>query len=221
MLRVPVVLFISCLLARPENVFDVSSDFSLDKNPNGVWQYGYSNTKSLDPAEFRLDKQTERVDATGFWHPAENKGPGPGYYPYIAYNSTSETQYGSRNGWAVRAGQVAMEASNSGQYSLIRFVAPMDGTYQVTVRFEGIHFGLSSTDVHVLHNAKSLFDAEIQGYGGDPKFHKVEGLNPTADYSGKITLAKDDTLTFACGYGKNQTHYGDTTGLSVQLRRLP
>jgi hypothetical protein len=221
MLRVATVLLISCLLATPETAFDVSSDFSLDKNPNGVWQYGYSGTKSLDPADFRLDKQTERVGATGFWHPAENKGPGPGYYPYIAYNSTNQTQYGSQKGWAVRAGQVAMEASNSGQYSLIRFVAPADGTYQVQVRFEGIHFGLSTTDVHVLHNAKSLFDAEIQGYGGDPNFHKVEGANPVAEYSGKVTLAKDDTLTFACGYGKNQTHFGDTTGLSVQLRRLP
>jgi hypothetical protein len=221
MLRIAAVLLISCLLARPQTTFDVSSDFSLDKNPNGAWQYGYSSTKSLDPAEFRLDKQTERVGSTGFWHPAENKGPGPGYYPYIAYNSTNETQYGSQKGWAVRAGQVAMEASNSGQYSLIRFVAPMDGTYQVKARFEGIHFGLSTTDVHVLHNAKSLLDAEIQGYGGDANFHKVEGANPVAEYSGKVTLSKDDALTFACGYGKNQTHFGDTTGLSVQLRRLP
>ena len=195
----------------------MAADFSLEKNPNRVWQYGYSATKSLDPAEFRFDKQTEIVGETGFYHPAENKGPGPGYYPYIAYNRTDETQYGSQKGWAVRAGQIAMEASNSGQYSLIRFVAPAKGTYQLTVRFEGIHFGLSSTDVHVLHNAKSLFDAEIQGYGGDPKFHKVEGANPVAEYAVKVTLEKDDTITFACGYGKNQTHYGDTTGLTARI----
>jgi hypothetical protein len=221
MLRVTALFFATFLFAQTPGIFDGSADFSLEKNPNGVWQYGYSATKSLDPAEFRLDKQTERVGAIGFWHPAENKGPGPGYYPYIAYNSTSETQYGSQNGWAVRSGQVAMEASNSGQYSLIRFVAPASGTYQITARFEGIHFGPSTTDVHVLHNAKSLFDAYIEGYGGDPKFHKVEGASPAAAYTEKIALAKDDTLTFACGYGRNQTHYGDTTGLSVQLRRLP
>lgn len=210
-------IWLSSLLAQAVTTFDVGADFSLEKNPNGVWQYGYSATKSLDPAEFRLDKQTEIVGATGFYHPAEKKGPGPGYYPYIAYNRTDETQYGSQKGWAVRAGQIAMEASNSGQYSLIRFVAPTTGTYQFTVRFEGIHFGLSSTDVHVLHNAKSVFDAEIQGYGGDPKFHKVEGVNPIAEYEGKIQLEKTDTITFACGYGKNQTHFSDTTGLTARI----
>ena len=53
-----------------------------------------------------------------------------------------------------------MEASNSGQYSLIRFVAPKLGTYRITARFEGIHFGLSSTDVHVLHNAASALQRQ-------------------------------------------------------------
>ena len=86
-------LFCLVLLAQSQTTFDVAADFSLDKNPNGAWQYGYSATQSLDPREFRLDTQTETVGATGFWHHAENKGPGPGYYPYIAYNNTKETQY--------------------------------------------------------------------------------------------------------------------------------
>jgi hypothetical protein len=217
MLLMKSAILLSGLLAQAVTTFDVAADFSLEKNPNQAWQYGYSATKSLNPAEFQFDKQTEIVGETGFYHPAENKGPGPGYYPYIAYNRTDETQYGSQKGWAVRAGQIAMEASNSGQYSLIRFVAPAKGTYQLTVRFEGIHFGLSSTDVHVLHNAKSLFDAEIQGYGGDPKFHKVEGAHPVAEYTDKIQLEKNDMITFACGYGINETHYGDTTGLTARI----
>ncbi len=215
---------LSCCLvcsAQPQTSFDVAFDFSLEKNPNGAWQYGYSATKSLDPGEFRLDTQTETVDATGFWHPSENKGPGPGYYPYIAYNITKQTQFGSRKGWAVRAGQVAMEASNSGQYSLIRFVAPKRGTYRITARFEGIHFGLSSTDVHVLHNTALLFSANINGYGGDPSFHKVEGANPAAEYSGQIVMQENDTITFACGYGANKTHFSDTTGLQARIAALP
>ena len=114
-----------------------------------------------------------------------------------------------------------MEASNSGQYSLIRFTAPHNGTYEIIAQFSGIHFGLSSTDVHVLHNATSLFDAEIEGYGGDPSFHKIEGANPTARYSGRIRLKADDTVTFACGYGRNRTHYGDTTGLFVRIVAMP
>jgi hypothetical protein len=110
-----------------------------------------------------------------------------------------------------------MEASNSGQYSLVRFVAPSTGTYKVSAQFEGIHYGLSTTDVHVLHNDKPLFDADIDGYGGDPAFHKVQGASPTAEYSGEIKMKANDTITFAVGYGKDKTNSGDTTGLFARV----
>jgi hypothetical protein len=113
-----------------------------------------------------------------------------------------------------------MEGSNTGQYSLIRFVAPVTGTYNVTARFEGVHFGLSSTDVHVLHNSASLFDADIAGYGGDPAFHAVQGARPSASYSGRVKLRANDVVTFAVGYGKNKTNYCDTTGLVVRIDLL-
>ena len=110
-----------------------------------------------------------------------------------------------------------MEASNSGQYSLVRFVAPVTGTYKIGAQFAGIHYGLSTTDVHVLHNGTSLFDADIDGYGGDPAFHMVQGVNPTARFSGQVELKANDTVTFAVGYGKNKTNSGDTTGLFAQV----
>jgi hypothetical protein len=100
---------------------------------------------------------------------------------------------------------------------LVRFAAPVAGTYKVSAQFEGIHYGLSTTDVHVLHNDTSLFDADIEGYGGDPAFHKVEGANPKASYSGQVELQANDTVTFAVGWGKNKTNSGDTTGLFAQV----
>lgn len=127
---------------------------------------------------------------------------------------------GSSNGWAVRAEEVAMEASNSGQYSLVRFVAPVAGTYKISARFAGVHFGLSTTDVHVLHNGTSLFVADIDGYGGDPTFHKVQRSSPAAAYSGQVDLKAGDTVTFAVGYGKNKTNFGDTTGLFARVALL-
>jgi len=87
-----------------------------------------------------------------------------------------------------RAGEVAMEASNTGQYSLVRFVAPSAGSSQISANFEDIHFGLSTTDVHVLHDDKTLFDADIDGYGGDLAFYKVQGASPTAEYSTQIKM---------------------------------
>jgi hypothetical protein len=214
---------LSGLAAQADTTFDLSNDFSIEANPNKVWEYGYSDTNSLAVDQFRLDKMADSNDtaahASGcikFWHPAANKGPGPGYYPYIAYNSSKQSEVGCK-GWAVRPGEVAVEGSNIGQYSLIRFVAPVTGRYRVSAKFEGIHYGLSSTDVHVLHNGTSLFNADIDGYGGDPAFHKVQGASPTAEYSGEVAMKAEETLTFAVGYGKNKTHYGDTTGLFAKV----
>ncbi len=93
----------------------------------------------------------------------------------------------------------------------------MAGKYKISAQFEGIHYGLSTTDVHVLHNGTSLFDADIDGYGGDPAFHKVQGASPTASYTGQVELKADDTVSFAVGYGKDKTNSGDTTGLFAQV----
>ncbi len=217
MLR-PIVFTLSlAMMAHAASIFDPATDFSLSASPNHAWQYGYSETRSLDPAQFRLDKYGTTAGVIEFWHPGKTDNPGPGYYPYIAHNPTKQTQYGSSNGWSIRPDEITMEGSNTGQYSLLRFVAPESGLYEISARWAGVHFGLSTTDVHVLHNAVSLFDADIHGYGGDPAFHKIEGASPAANYSGRIELKVNDTITFACGYGKNQTHFSDTTGLIARI----
>ena len=59
-----VILF--CLLAQAATTFDLSGDFSLRNNPNQAWQYGYSETNSLDPAQFRIDKSTGALGQIGF-----------------------------------------------------------------------------------------------------------------------------------------------------------
>jgi hypothetical protein len=198
--------------------FDLSADFSLEKNPDGVWQFGYSSGQSLDPKDFRVDESNDKKVPIGFWHPAANQGPGPGYYPYVAFNRSVKTEYGSSNGWAARGGQIAMEGSNTGQYAVVRFIVPASGQYEISAQFEGIHFGLSTTDVHVVRNGTSLFDADIEGYGGDAAFHKVEGAQPSAKFSQTIALKAHDIVDFAVGYGKNKTHFGDTTGLFAEIK---
>jgi hypothetical protein len=204
------------LQAQPGS-FNLGTDFSLSDNPGKIWQYGYSASASLAPEQFRLYSYADTSGPIGFWHPAKSEGNGPGYYPYAAFNTTGKSRPDSSNGWAVRGGEVAMEGSNTGQYSLVRFTAPRAGVYRVEGVFEGLHFRLSSTDVHVLHNAISVFDAKIEGYGGDPAFHRIEGAAPSSAFSALLELKARDTVTFAVGYGKNKTHYNDTTGLIARI----
>src|ERR1035441_5753412 len=99
-IAVAVTVILFGLLARAQTTFDLSADFSLRDNPNKVWQYGYSDTNSLAPDQFRFDKYSDGASPIGFWHPATSSGPGLGYYPYIAYNTTKQSQvWPSPNGW--------------------------------------------------------------------------------------------------------------------------
>jgi len=73
------LFIITCLslFAQAQMTFDLSDDFSLQNNPNKVWQYGYSASNSLAPDQFRFDKYSDGGSPIGFWHPDASKGPGP------------------------------------------------------------------------------------------------------------------------------------------------
>jgi hypothetical protein len=194
--------------------FDLGRDFSLAANPNGPWRYGYTSGSALVAASFQMD--TFAVDAlpVGFWHPS---GAQDGYYPYVAANRAAVTSTDPTGSWAVRPDEVAMEGSASGQYSVVQLVVPAAGTYQLAADFAGVHTRLSTTDVHVLRGEVALFDAVIDGYGGDPAFRAVTGASPTASYHATLDLGAGDVLTFAVGVGANGTNANDTTGLVVRL----
>jgi hypothetical protein len=198
----------------PPHEFDAGNDFSFTQNPNGPWRYGFTRAQTLAAAEVELDTFEADVPPIGFWHPADG---GPGYYPYIARSLSGSVTTDASNSWAVRAGELAMEGSPSAQYSVVELLAPTDGSYHVTAGFSGIHFRLSSTDVHVWANDTPLFDAQIDGYGGDPDLHPVVGMQPTANYDGTVQLKAGDLLLFAVGVGANQTDTNDTTGLSAHV----
>ncbi len=83
-----------------------------------------------------------------------------------------------------------------------------------------MHFRLSSTDVHVLTGGRALFDAVVEGYGGDPSFHPIEGSSPRAAWAGAVALDRGEVVTLAVGYGPNETHFNDTTALRARVRWL-
>jgi hypothetical protein len=204
--------------APQATVFDLGAAFSGARNPNGPWRYGYSRIRSLASGDFALDTLAVTSGPVPFWHPREGAD---GYYPYVAGNAGNATLVDATGSWAVRPREVAMEGSLAGQYSVVQFAAPWSGKYQVVAAFSGIHVRLSSTDVHILRGEVALFDAEIDGYGGDPSLHPVAGGKPSAGFTATLDLQQNEVLSFAVGYGVNQTHYNDTTGLFLQIRSLP
>jgi hypothetical protein len=192
--------------------YDLGGAFSIARNPNGPWRYGYTQGTALSTSAFALDTNAVEAGAIGFWHPSDSD-----YYPYVAGNATGTTAIDATGSWAVRSHEVALEASGDGRYSVVQFVAPATATYDIQADFTGIHSRLSSTDVHVLHGDVAIFDAAIDGYGGDPTLHAVEGASPRARYQEARLLASGDVLGFAVGVGPNGTNFNDTTGLIVHI----
>ena len=201
----------------PRTPYNLARDFSLATNPAGPWHFGFSATSSLAPDQFRPYRVADPRTPIGFWRPAPDDNDGEGYYPYAAWNAAKGSRVDPTRSWALRAGEVALEASNVGQYSIVRFVAPRAGRHRVKARFTGIHARLSSTDVHVLVGSASVFDAFIEGYGGDREFHPRQGREPRAVFSRAFDLQAGDVVSFAVGYGRNRTHFNDTTGLRVRI----
>lgn len=177
-------------------------------NPANNWRVGYTLTDSLNLAQLQLSTETDTTALIPMWHAGLQN-----YYPYLAQNPDSVTRLHESGRWALRPHEIAMEASAGGQLSVLQYVVPRKGRYKVKAIFEGIHFGLSSTDVHVLLNNDRLFFDSIEGYGGDPAFHEITGAHPAAIYEAVLDLNANDILSFAVGYGANKTHYNDTTGL--------
>jgi len=207
----------ACSADRGATVFDLGTSFSNTQNPNGVWRYGFTTGNTLSVAEFQADGFAAQVGGVSFWHPDGTTG----YYPYVAENPSASTMTDATDSWAVRPNEVAMEGSGLGQYSVVQFVAPASGSYSVRADFEGIHFRISTTDVHVRQNDQPLFDAEIDGYGGDPAFHSIQGASPNASYVGSVELHSGDVLSFAVGIGADGSNYNDTTGLFVHIVMNP
>lgn len=192
----------------------ISTILPFDRNPSGNWQIGYSLHDTLSLAEFKLSSSADTSHAIGLWHPGNDLA---SYYPYIGQNRTVGLQVEPTGRWAARPGEIVMEGSNTGQYSMLGWIVAASGMYKITAIFEGVHIGLSTTDVHILMNDLHLFDDIIDGYGGDPSFSALQGSHPVASWSTTLNLKRGDILTFAVGYGSNKTFYNDTTGLMLSI----
>jgi alpha-galactosidase len=124
--------------------------------------------------------------------------------PCVTYNSTSLVRSVANIHWD--PGRLALHPGPKGEYSVVRWTAPDAGEYSVRATFLAIDRD-TTTDVHVLHRGRSVFDGLINLHG--------QGKQTTCDQ--KISLAKGDTLDFVVGWG-NGSYTCDSTGLEVSLK---
>ena len=132
------------------------------------------------------------------WRPRERDN------PCIVRNGTKRTIRGLGITWA--PGQLSFHPGELGEYAALRWTAPADETIDFSAAFVTIA-ERATTDVHVLHNGKSLFDGYIN----------VKEGGPQAQFQKQIALRKGDAIDCACGYG-NGNYGADTTALAVLIK---
>ncbi len=124
--------------------------------------------------------------------------------PCVIRNGTKHVVSGLGITWA--PGQLSFHPGRDGEYAVVRWTAPEDAAIEFSAAFASIA-ERATTDVHVLHNGKSLFEAGLNVRGGGPQAKFRQG----------IAVRKGDTIDCVCGYG-NGDYGADTTALAIAIK---
>jgi hypothetical protein len=186
--------------------FSAAGDFSAESNPNGVWSYGWCDKYG---GEFRLytDKVTNHplTELRGW----RSKG-GPG----AVFNTSKQVLYPDNKSVAIQPGQLSFHPGPNGEYSMIRWIAPQSGRFEIAGAFTGLSgyngWPPTTTDVHVLYNSASVFDS----------FINVQDRGNEAPFKIEKSVRQGDTIDFVVGYG-NGNYNCDTTGLEAVITSSP
>ena len=198
--------------AIPVTSWDAASEFNDSANPDaanpsGVWSYGWKKTLT---DKFFLAKTAYTdppyrfgwCNASGFpaiHHttravPAMMNGPNRAIFPPHA---------------------LAMHPGLNGEYAVLRFTAPTDGTYKVSGQFYALDDNATgtTTDVWILQNSEQTgaFSGKVDYYGG---------FKWASFTSREFRLKRGETLDFEVGYGANKNYEYDSTGLVALIEKI-
>ena len=146
----------------------------------------------------RWDAQGGSVTGLEAWRPAIRGE------PCVTRNPTGHAIKALGITWA--PGQLAFHPGVNGEYGVVRWTAPGQETVEIAAAFKSIA-EKATTDVHVLHNGRALFDGCINVRDGGPEAH----------FQGAAAVKAGDTIDFALGYG-NGNYGADTTALAVTIK---
>jgi hypothetical protein len=204
-LRVASVLsFVSLLavIASPLSAratsFSNTADFSASSNPNGPWGYGWESTLGGTFTAYTTPYTSAGLDG---WTSVSGGN--------VEQNNTSSTITAASATWY--PGEMSLHPSGTGNLSVVRFTVPATSLYDVSAWFYGVDAHPTTTDVHVLINGVSVFDAFVNSYRGVGQTYTTTGWS----------LAAGDTLDLAVGWGANLNYGWDSTGLSATITQVP
>ena len=176
-----------------QNFNDFEQGWAAQRNPNGVWSYGYS-AGFTDPVTLYDSAQTGSPEQTHIWvSPAIENG----FSPNATFNDGPAYNDGNLD---FLAHEFVLTAGIDGQYSDLVFTAPADGTYSVAAKFRGAQYCVG-TVVAVVAHGKVLFSSS------------VNSVNQIVPFQAAVGLKAGKTVVFSVGPGGGCQN----TGLAVTI----
>ncbi len=168
-------------------VYSAGAGFSATANPNAAWSYGYAYKPSGPFEPYTISGSTYLSGEVGWFGPiAGCCAPG---YPLVVAEP------------GVVPGYLDLGPGPS-SYTIVRWTAPDSGVWDVVGSFAGT--GITTADVHVLHNGKQLFKSPVNG-------------SSVAKFSLDVKVKRGDTVDFAAGPGPKGDNGGDPTGFTATI----
>jgi hypothetical protein len=205
-----VLIAVSLTLSAFVFANDPWQEFSIAKNPNGVWSYGF--TLTLGGPLYLADRQlvseiypSTYVQGYDVWARqaqadcGDGVGGGIAHYPG-QYINGSELHFEDT---------LEEHPGCHGEYATVRWTAPLAGTYQFVGSFNGMQLacGGTTTDVHIRWNSiNALFDANVSGFT----------TNRDHFFNVQQAVAAGDSVDFLVGYG-NGNYSCDATALQLAV----
>lgn len=124
--------------------------------------------------------------------------------PCVTRNGTNHVIQGLGITW--QPGQLSFHPGRDGEYSAFRWTAPADDTLDLSAVFTSIA-EKATTDVHLLHNDRPIFDGYIN----------LQGSGPEVKHQGPVTVKAGDTIDCVVGYG-NGNYGADSTAVALTLK---
>ncbi len=184
--------------------FRLGRDFSTDRNPNGVWTYGWAG-EVLGPVHLltvRRDSPADQGDVPS-WQFTYDEAP-------VVYCNTNDQSITVGGGVAkmdprevlFSGGQDGSEA----KLAVIQFTAPTNGHYSVTTGVRPFYAGppQGDADFHVIKNHQPLFTRFL-------------GPCQSAAFTRSLKLKAGDTLKFQLGNGTDGLSYGSVYRIAIVI----